>query len=417
MDLVSEFSFAFNEKSAFLLFFFLIGILFSALTLRLGLRQEVRASKWLSLLLFLCSMYITPYVMGYAGWYSGGISREILFYVPFMQVFLIGPVVYFYTKSLLNEGFTISRKALFHFVPAILYAFYSLVVFITDKIVLDEFYFYADGRDKDLSDWYQAAGLISMSLYLILSLKYYTQYRKQIFNTLSYADTVLFQWIRNFSIAFLVLIFLRVLFFITNPDWGNFGNQFWYYLSFSFVFTYVAIAGYSNVIKRVTLNESGLKPYNVFTPYREKREVIRSQLAENQKSIDAVATLEEPPKAQISDEQLETWKKKLDSAMRNRLLYKNPRLNLADVARELCTNTKMISTVVNRGWDMNFNDYVNQFRIEVVVEKLIRGEHRDKTLLGVALESGFNSKATFNRAFKKITSNSPKEYLNSLSQK
>ena len=218
MDLVSEFSFAFNEKSAFLLFFFLIGILFSALTLRLGLRQEVRASKWLSLLLFLCSMYITPYVVGYAGWYSGGISREILFYVPFMQVFLIGPVVYFYTKSLLNEGFTISRKALFHFVPAILYAFYSLVVFITDKIVLDEFYFYADGRDKDLSDWYQAAGLISMSLYLILSLKYYTQYRKQIFNTLSYADTVLFQWIRNFSIAFLVLIFLRVLFFITNPD-------------------------------------------------------------------------------------------------------------------------------------------------------------------------------------------------------
>ena len=43
--------------------------------------------------------------------------------------------------------------------------------------------------------------------------------------------------------------------------------------------------------------------------------------------------------------------------------------------------------------------------------KLKLGEHRNQTLLGLALDSGFNSKATFNRSFKKLTSLSPKEWM------
>jgi len=80
-------------------------------------------------------MYITPYMLGYAGWYGKTLTREILFFIPFMQVLLIGPVVYFYTKSLLNTNFKLSRKELIHFIPAILYLVYSLVVFVTDKLI------------------------------------------------------------------------------------------------------------------------------------------------------------------------------------------------------------------------------------------------------------------------------------------
>ena len=58
-------------------------------------------------------MYITPHMLGYAGWYKKGITQEILFFVPFMQVLLIGPVVYFYTKSLLNSSFSL-EKLRFH---------------------------------------------------------------------------------------------------------------------------------------------------------------------------------------------------------------------------------------------------------------------------------------------------------------
>ena len=65
-------------------------------------------------------------------------------------------------------------------------------------------------------------------------------------------------------------------------------------------------------------------------------------------------------------------------------------------------------------FQMNFNDFINHYRIEDVKNKLKNGDHQHTTLLGIALESGFNSKATFNRAFKKSTDMTPKDYIEKL---
>ncbi|NRA91384.1 MAG: AraC family transcriptional regulator [Psychroserpens sp.] len=330
-----------------------------------------KASKWLSLLLFLWSMYLIPYMLGYAGWYEGGIKRQIMFFVPFMQVLLIGPVVYFYTKSLLNPGFNISRKDWIHFIPFVLYSIYSLIVFITDILVLDEYYFYADNKDKDLSDWYQAVGLVSMVFYLVLSLRDYANYKRLIFEKVSYADNILFSWIKNFMIAFLGLLILRVLFFIINPEWGNFGNQFWYYLAFSFVFYYISFNGYAHAVKTSTLIDS---------------ENVQATIFEEKENTNE--------KSQHLETEILKWKPKLEALISEDQLYKNSRLNLSDVAKELKTTPKMISAVVNSGFNMNFNDFINHYRVEAVIDQLKNGEQNTKTLLGIALDCGFNSKAT-----------------------
>ena len=392
-----DFPFSFGPKSSLLLIFFFHGMVFSVLLLRNGIRHNNKSSKWLSLLLLLYAFYIAPYMLGYANWYDedSTITREILFFVPFMQVLLIGPVVYFYTKSLLNPSFKITKKEFPHLIPAILYLIYSLIVFVTDKLILDTYYFYADGRDKDLANWYQASGLISMSFYLILSLRYYSGYKKLVFDKVSYADTILFRWIKNFMIAFLGILVLRVLFFILNPDWGEFGSQFWHYISFSFVFYYISINGYSNAIKVTAYADEKGEGLNVFS--------------EDDKSV-------KPASEDSSIEKdIELWKSKLQSAISGQQLYKNPRLTLLDVAKELDTNSKTISSVVNSGFQMNFNDFINHYRIEAVKDLINSGEHIKTTLLGIALDCGFNSKATFNRAFKKSTSLSPQDYIKKLS--
>lgn len=386
-----EFPFSFNEKSALLLIFFFHGIVFSILAFREGVLNNNKSSKWLSLLLFLCAMYLVPYMMGYANWYSRKVTADILFFVPFMQVLLIGPVVFFYTKSLLNINFKLSQKEKLHFVPALLYGIYSLIVFVTDKFILDEYYFYADKKDKDLANWYQVVGLISMALYLVMSLRNYFQYAKLIFEKVSYADSILFKWVRNFMIAFLIILVLRVLLFLINPEWGNFGRQFWYYISFSVVFYYIAITGYSNVVKQETLQGEKLNSFDVF---EESEENSKESNITTQPDLD-----------------IPVWKDKLSTLMTEKRLFENPRLTLADVARELGSTTKTISAAINTGFDMNFNDFVNHYRIESVKEKLEQGEHKHTTLLGIALDCGFNSKSTFNRVFKKSTSLSPKDYL------
>ncbi|WP_281986992.1 helix-turn-helix domain-containing protein [Aquimarina aggregata] len=362
--------------------------------MRKGIIHNNKASKWLSLLLFLYAMYIAPYMLGYANWYSEKTTREILFFVPFMQVLLIGPVVYFYSQSLLNTSFKLTKKYCLHFIPAILYVIYSLVIFITDKIILDDYYFYADERDKDLATWYQVVGLISMGVYLILSLRFYARYKTLVFNTVSYAETILFKWIRNFMVAFLSILILRVLFFILNPDWGEFGSQFWHYISFSFIFYYISINGYANAIKSSVLNTMNSKEVTVFSIEEDSKKV--SQDNSNYKEI-------------------ESGKPKMMALILEDKIYENPTLTLAEVASKLETTTKIVTAIVNIGFQMNFNDFINHYRIEAVIEKLKNGEQSNKTLLGIALECGFNSKATFNRAFKKNTSLSPKEYLAKLS--
>jgi len=395
INLLFEFPFGFGQKSSLLLIFFFHGIVFSFLLFRRGYFYKSNSDSWLGLLLFLWSMYLVPYMLGYAGWYGEKITREILFFVPFMQVLLIGPVVYFYTKSVLDNTFKLRKKDWVHFLPFILYTLYSLVIFITDKLILEEYYFYADERDKDLANWYQVAGLISMSFYLLLSLRFYARYKKFVFDVVSYAETILFTWIRHFMIAFLGILLLRVLYFIVNPDWGGFGRQFWHYLSFSFVFYYISINGYTNTIKKSIIGNVKEESINVFD---EKKELVNVDLQENTVEND-----------------IDRWKEKLQSLIRDNELYKNPKLTLSHVAKELHTNSRMISATVNTGFDMNFNDFINHYRIEAVKQKLNSGEHLKNTLLGIALDCGFNSKATFNRAFKKSTTLSPKEYLEKLS--
>ena len=60
---------------------------------------------------------------------------------------------------------------------------------------------------------------------------------------------------------------------------------------------------------------------------------------------------------------------------------------------------------------MNFNDFVNKYRINAFLQKIAEGEHNIQTFLSLAFECGFNSKSTFNRAFKRATSLNPKEYI------
>ncbi|MEQ8549998.1 MAG: helix-turn-helix domain-containing protein [Cyclobacteriaceae bacterium] len=329
-------------------------------------------------------------MLGYAGWYSVKSYREFLFFVPFQQLFLIGPIIFFYTQSLLNKDFKLSKKHYIHFLPAILYMAYSIIVFITDTWVLEEFYFYADGRDKDLAFWYQMTGLVSMLFYLILSLKFYKNYRKIIVQEVSFADEVLLKWVSHFMIAFSLLLVLRVCFFILNPEWGEFGSKYWYYLCFSILFYYIAITGYSNTIRAtISFNAGSLQKL------RAEEEVNISMLKSDE----------------IEVPDIENWKMKIQTLLEEEKIYTNANLTLSDIALHLKTNRNFTSSIINQGFNMNFNDFINSKRVDAVIERIKNGEHIDKTLLGIALDSGFNSKTTFNRAFKKHTSLTPKEFI------
>ena len=101
---------------------------------------------------------------------------------------------------------------------------------------------------------------------------------------------------------------------------------------------------------------------------------------------------------------------KLTSLMEKDRLFLQPDLNLQELALHLKSGAPQVSATINQVFQQNFNDYVNSLRIEEFI-RLYKLQGDKYTLLSLAFDSGFNSKATFNRAFKKIKGSSPREFL------
>ncbi|OLY94030.1 transcriptional regulator, AraC family [Cnuella takakiae] len=399
--------FQFNRYSSLLLIFFVHGLVYALLLLRRGVQQDRGSDKWLAAFLFLCILYITPWMVGFAGWYDNQPYRDILFYTPFQQLLLIGPVVFFYVQSLLNPSFRFSWKNALHLLPAALYLIYSGVMVVTDKWVLDRYFFLASQQDPDFESWYQSLGFLSMSVYLLLSLRYYRLFRKLMVQVVSYADSVRFPWIERFLGAFLLMLLARVLLFgasfVITDDYSN---SWWYFLTFALIYYFIAITGYGNTV--------------------EVKVGFRSLLLENRVQLYLPAATLDTVEAEVleietaapdarPDPQWDGWQVQIRAAMEKEKMYTDPELSLTALARKLAIPAGQLSRIINSGFGTNFNDFVNGYRVAAVKAMIASGEHKKQTLLGIAFDCGFNSKATFNRAFLKATGLSPKAYIQQLS--
>ena len=396
----------FNFYSSLLLITFSQGIIYSLLLLKKGVSSGNKSNYWLSVFVFLCSCYVAPWMLGFAGWYDNQPYRDFMFYTPFQHLFFIGPVIFFYTQSLLNPAFRFGKREGIQLIPGILYLIYNLIILVYDKLIVGQYYFYKNGSDKDFDDWYQYSGQISMAIYFILSIRYYNLYKKLIVQVASNADTVLFRWIKNYLIAFLLMLILPLLFNLILhffPTHNQYKGSWWFYLAYSLVLYYIAITGYTNAVKtKIGFKLAGFDKSQIFLLDENK-----SFIFEEENTID----IDHETFTENQSPEIELWKTRIEDLIKGEKLYQNPELTLTEISKKLQTNASVISKAINQGFALNFNDFINNYRVEAVKAMFANGEHKKSTLLGIAYDCGFNSKATFNRAFKKNTSYSPKEYL------
>ena len=116
------------------------------------------------------------------------------------------------------------------------------------------------------------------------------------------------------------------------------------------------------------------------------------------------SALSEPRKQKMLDE--------LQSYMQNRKPHLNPELTLAQLAEALNIQPKYLSQVINEKLGKNFFDFVNCYRIEEAKAKLVNPPDEKITVLEVLYDVGFNSKSSFNAAFKKATGMTPSQFRN-----
>tara|TARA_B100000809_G_scaffold95005_1_gene93663 strand:+ start:20997 stop:22781 length:1785 start_codon:yes stop_codon:yes gene_type:complete len=89
-------------------------------------------------------------------------------------------------------------------------------------------------------------------------------------------------------------------------------------------------------------------------------------------------------------------------------------IGLKKLSEKLHESANHVSQVINEKHDINFFDFINSHRIDEMARLVKNPSNNNLTLLALAYESGFNSKTTFNTAFKKLKGKSPKIYFKSL---
>ena len=134
----------------------------------------------------------------------------------------------------------------------------------------------------------------------------------------------------------------------------------------------------------------------------------------NLSSADITSTKKDEEKgtANVLDkDQIKKLKGKLLSYFKEDEPFLNPQLNLQFVAQVLELNNNKISFLINQAFDVNFNDFVNSYRLKHFKLIALDSNNSHLTILGLAYDSGFNSKTVFNTYFKKIEGVTPRAWM------
>jgi AraC-like DNA-binding protein len=365
-------------------FAYFFGLLFAVLFLLRGLREERLSDKLLGAVMFLLSMEIQDYTFGFSGinylWEDmDGFPRH--FGLAF------APTIYLYLKSQVNRDFKLTWRDLLHYIPYFVYFAIRLFLFLQGKEEMYALYktsFVAFlGQIENVAPW------IMYIVYFYLSLKMYKHYRQWTETQFSDTESVSFDWLRNFIyliIAGEIFKFLWQLadFIIDMPyekDW-------WWHLLTICIICYVGIRGYSQA------QPKSLRFVDGYTELPTNDLTQISDISQVTSSMDSAPIKVENPYTE--------WKPKIEKMMSEDQIYLEPELTLSEMASKLKTNASVLSAAINKNFGKNFNDFINERRIEEYHRQISLPHNRQYTKLSVALDCGFNSKATFNRALKKF---------------
>ena len=92
-------------------------------------------------------------------------------------------------------------------------------------------------------------------------------------------------------------------------------------------------------------------------------------------------------------------------------VYLDPNISISQLSKSLGISNEKLSFVINKKFNVNFRDFLNSYRINLAKEKLLQLKNSHQTILSISYDSGFNSQASFYRAFKKFEGVSPKNYI------
>ncbi|HXB45377.1 MAG TPA: helix-turn-helix domain-containing protein [Puia sp.] len=353
-------------------------------------KKSGRSNRLLSVLIFLIALASFNLYANNENWFDSKVLQFLSNFIPMVVVMPFGPLLYFYIISSIDPNFKITKKLRAHFYPVIIDVVPQLTVVI--YIIglysgvfknnpkpwgnfIDNYNVYAD-----IPRW------ISVSMYVWFSAKYIAASKAR-YNGAINGQANNFKWLKQFIHVFIAFQAIWLIYLVPYviPRYTDMMLK-----TFDWYPIYVPMA--------IIIYWLGIKGYMISNAHiisTHKPTLVHSTL----------------PDATIKQTIIS-----LNKAMDNDKIYLNPNLNLNILSEHTGISQKIISAVLNQHLHKSFNEFVNEYRIEVFKEKILQPETDNLTFAGIASECGFGSQPTFQRTFKQATGQSPSQFRKSALQ-
>ena len=325
---------------------------------------------------------------------------RILFYIAFIFdqsiTTFIGPLLLLYVKSIFLPSKGLLKKNRVHFI----FPFLCLGIITIPSLISTYNKVYIFAYIAKYEDHFPLIILYSL-IYCSIALQVLQNAKKVIKHNYSNVEHMDLNWIERLLIGTIFIISADILstlyeLWFGKLEWNTF------YLTAIGIVILILYLGYYGILQTKVL----IPPF-LLAQVGEPQGMDISKTEKPEKTKLAIAY-------QYSESELGELEQSLNRIMKEQKPFLDENLSLNSLAALLSISDKKLSTLLNQRMQISFYDYVNGFRVDDVIDKLKNPSYDKFTLLAIAFESGFNSKTSFNRIFKKVTGVSPSQYKKQL---
>ena len=301
-------------------------------------------------------------------------------------ILIMGPLIYFYCKSVVFKDYKLNRKSVIHFLPFLVMTLFVIYNFVVTPMDIQQ-QAMKEVNEFKLSLWQALIVVpfyIHMLIYLFLSARVVKLYDEVISAEYSDLTAINIDWLKFLFRAFLSIILISI--------------------SLSII-PYTSLRALSHIVLIVFIILVFFMINKVIFKAL-KQPAIFSGISENQVSRKYI-------NSNLSEEEKSDYTKAIQNLMTTSAPYLEAGLSLKKLSEMLEMKPRVISQIINEKMKMSFHDFINTQRIGHAKKLIITADSK-VTFLEILYQSGFNSKSSFNTAFKKVTGLTPKEFRKNL---
>jgi AraC-like DNA-binding protein len=353
--------------------------------LLLGKKSKSLPDKILSFWMFIIGLHLFAYYFHLKG-IEYKYPHLLGIAIPFPLIH--GPLLFLYAGALTNYFSEWKPKYLLHFLPVLLFFLYYFDFFTSTGQEKIEFVNKLIKNPDFVQRVFYPAVLISGFTYIFLTFLLLRRHHRNILNNLSNSGgNNNLHWLRNLLTGMLII---WTVILIGNSLTHSSSKDSAIFISVSIFVVFIGFYG--------------LRQGNIFMNLPE--EYLIEGLTEDKK--------QHYTKSGLKEEQSNEIKQKLEKLMTEEKLFLDENISLPRLAKLINIHPNYLSQVINERFQKNFYDFINTYRVEEFKRIVSLDKNRNKTFYALALDCGFNSKASFNSSFKKITGSTPSGFVKSL---